>query len=91
MVGRLTDGFEVNVDEKILNDWRFTMCVAIINGGTDLEKVAAAGEMVKLLLGKEGSQILMDHIAESNDGYVPAEEMMTAVTQLIDSCKEVKN
>lgn len=91
MVGHTKDGFEVKVDERILNDWRFTMTVATIQSGSDMEKVVAAGNLVDLLLGEEGKKALMDHISAKNDGFIPAEDVMVSVTEIIDSCKETKN
>ena len=90
MVGRTRDGFEVEIDERLLNDWRFTMAVVELQTGEDIEKVSAAGKMVNLLLGDK-KEALFAHIAAKNDGIVPAPEVMIAVTELIESCKELKN
>lgn len=84
-------GFEFAVDPRILTDWRFTTAVSKVQSGTDMEKLASTTDMVMLLLGKEQHDKLMDHIAKKNEGFVPAEEVMKEVTDILSKCGEAKN
>lgn len=91
VVARTNDGFEVEIDKRILSDWRFTMLIAKIQSGTDAEKISSAEKLVNLLLGEDKRDALFAHIAEKNDGFVPIEDVMTAIADIMNSCNETKN
>lgn len=90
-MSKTKSGFEYTVDPRILTDWRFTMAVAKIQTGTDLEKMNCVGEMLNLLLGNDQQTKLMEHIAKKNDGFVPAEAIMAEVTEIITKESAAKN
>ena len=46
MQGITKSGFEYNIDERILTDWRFTSTAAKVESGSAIEKVGAAQKMV---------------------------------------------
>ena len=90
--GTTRSGFEYTVDERILTDWRFTMALTKTqNGKNELEQIAGAQEMVVLMLGKEGVEALTSHIAEANDGFVPADAVMNEVKEMLENAKPAKN
>ena len=92
MVGRTKDGFEIEVDERVLSDWDFAMAVAEVQSAADdFKRLAAAGRMVNLLLGAAGTEKLKEHIRANNDGFVPAELIVSSVTEIMNSVKETKN
>ena len=91
MQGITKSGFEYNIDERILTDWRFTSTAAKVESGSAIEKVGAAQKMVELMLGEEQLGRLMDHIASQNDGFVPTDEVMNTAKEIIEANKNLKN
>lgn len=86
MKATLNDGFEVSVNEKCLNDWGFlTMLRKIDKGDTGL--IVDIAE--KLLGGEEEVEKLAKHLEE--DGVTPADKMIDALTELMESVNELKN
>ncbi len=91
MQGITKSGFEYDVDERILTDWRFTTIAAKAESGTAVEKISAAQKMVELMFGEEQLGRLMDHIASKNDGFVPMEAVSNITKEIIDEHKKLKN
>lgn len=91
MQGITKSGFEYDVDERILTDWRFTTIAAKAESGTAVEKISAAQKMVELMFGEEQLGRLMDHIASENDGFVPMEAVSNITKEIIDEHKKLKN
>ena len=86
MKATLNDGYEVSVNEKCLNDWGFlTMLRKIDKGDTGL--IVDIAE--KLLGGEEEVEKLAKHLEE--DGVTPADKMIDALTELMESVNELKN
>ena len=91
MQGITKSGFEYNIDERILTDWRFTSEAAKTESGSKVEKLLAAQRMIELMLGKEQLNKLMEHIASQNDGFVPSEVVMNTAKEIIEEKKNIKN
>ena len=85
MQGKTRTGFEFNIDDRILTDWRFTMALTKCQNGQGIDQLSGAQEMINLMLGEEGFKALMDHISKNNDGYVPAEAVITEVKDIFES------
>lgn len=86
MKAQLNDGYEVQVNEKCLNDWGFlTMLRKIDKGDTGL--IVDIAE--KLLGGDEEVDKLAKHLEA--DGITPADKMIDALTELMGSVNELKN
>lgn len=86
MKAKLSDGFEVSINEKCLNDWGFlTMLRKIDKGDTGL--IVDIAE--KLLGGDEEVDKLAKHLEV--DGVTPADKMIDALTELMESVNELKN
>ena len=86
MKAHLSDGFEIQLDEKCLNDWGFlTMLRKIDKGDTGL--IVDIAE--KLLGGEEEVDKLAKHLEV--DGITPANKMVDALTELMESVNELKN
>lgn len=85
MEGKTKTGFDFNIDDRILTDWRFTMALTKCQNGKGMEQLTGAQEMVSLMLGEEGFNALMEHISKQNDGYVPAEAVMAEVKDIFES------
>lgn len=86
MKAQLNDGYEVQVNEKCLNDWGFlTMLRKIDKGDTGL--IVDIAET--LLGGEEEVDKLAKHLEV--DGVTPADKMIDALTELMESVNELKN
>ena len=85
MQGKTRTGFEYNIDDRILTDWRFTTALTKCQNGKGMDQLAGAQEMVSLMLGEEGLERMMKHISDNNEGYVPAEAVMAEVQDIFES------
>lgn len=85
MQGKTKTGFEFEVDDRILSDWRFTMALTKCQNGKGIDQLAGAQDMVSLMLGEDGLDRMMKHIAGLNDGYVPAEAVMAEIRDIFES------
>ena len=85
MQGKTKTGFEFDIDDRILTDWRFTMALTKCQNGKGIDQLAGAQEMVSLMLGGDGLNRMMQHISDSHDGYVPAEAVMAEVQDIFES------
>lgn len=84
MIGKLKDGFEVEIKEESLNSWEFLEMLSDIDDGN-------AGLIVKvarMFLGDDLEK-LKDHIRK--DGKIPADAMIGALSELMESAQEPKN
>lgn len=86
MIAKLKDGFEAQISEDALNSWEFLELLSDIDEGEYGLIVKAA----RLLLGKEGVKALKEHI-RTEDGKVPADMMVNAISELMESANESKN
>jgi len=86
MKAKLSDGFEVEINETCLNDWRFlTVLRKIDKGETGL--IVDAAEII--LGGEEEVEKLAKHLEV--DGVTPADVMVSAITELMESINASKN
>lgn len=86
MKAKLSDGFEVSINEKCLNDWGFlTMLRKIDKGDTGLIVDIAEN----LLGGDEEVDKLAKHLEV--DGVTPADKMIDALTEIMGTVNELKN
>ena len=84
-------GFKLELDERILDDWRVVKALGKADDDKNPgEMLAASVELVGLIFGKDEER-LMEHIKEKNDGFVPTtvikEELLSVFTRL----KSLKN
>lgn len=86
MIATLKDGFEVEINEKALNDWQFLRMLRKIDKG-DYGLIVDIAET--LLNGEAGVDILAAHLEE--DGVTPVDSMVAAIGELMESVNESKN
>ena len=86
MKAMLKDGFEVQVNENCLNDWGFLSLLRKIDKG-DTGLIVDIAE--KLLGGEKEVDKLAKHLEV--DGITPADKMIEALTELMESVNELKN
>ena len=86
MKAKLSDGFEVEISESCLNDWRFlTVLRKIDKGETGL--IVDAAEII--LGGEKEVERLAQHLEEN--GVTPADKMVAAITEILESANDLKN
>ena len=88
--GKTKSGFKYEIDERVINDWRLLKYIAMSESSDPSEQIKGASSLVSLLLGDQ-EQALMEHLADKNDGYVPAVAVTEAITDIITSVNELKN
>ncbi len=86
MKAKLTDGFEVQINEACLNDWKFLTTLRKIDKG-DTGLIVDIAEL--LLGGEEEVENLAKHLEV--DGVTPADKMVAAIAELMESVNELKN
>lgn len=86
MKAKLSDGYEARVNENCLNDWGFLTMLRKIDKG-DAGLIVDVAE--RLLGGEEEVGKLAKHLEV--DGVTPADKMIDALTELMESVNELKN
>lgn len=86
MKAKLSDGYEAQVNENCLNDWGFLTMLRKIDKG-DAGLIVDVAE--RLLGGEEEVEKLAKHLEV--DGVTPADKMIDALTELMESVNELKN
>ena len=86
MKAKLSDGFEVEILDEVVDDWEFLEVLAGIDEGEAGLIVKAA----KLLLGEEGVKMLKEHLRDDS-GRVHSTTMIDALREIMESANESKN
>lgn len=86
MKAKLKDGFEVQINDNCLNDWQFLKTLRKIDKG-DTGLIVDVAEY--LLGGEEEVDNLAKHLEV--DGITPADKMVSAIAELMESVNEIKN
>jgi len=81
--GKLSNGFEYEIDENTFDDMRFLDALAEADEGDPL----AASRMCNMLLGKEQKKELYKLLA-TDDGRVPVEETLNCIVEIMQSISE---
>jgi hypothetical protein len=86
MTIKLSDGFEVNIDERRLNDWRLLKLIRGIDKG---DSSLSVDVMEILLGGEENLEALENHLEV--DGITTIDAMGNALREIIEAASELKN
>lgn len=89
MQGITKSGYEYNIDDRILSDWRFTTALTKCQKTSGMDQLEGAQEMIRLMFGKDYDKF-MSFIEAKNDGFVPADVVMKEVQEIFES-KILKN
>lgn len=84
MQGKTKNGYEYNIDDRILSDWRFVDALTECQNGEGMKQLEGARKMVRLMFGKDYEKF-MEFLAEKNEGFVPAEVVMAEITDIFES------
>ena len=85
MKASLKDGFEVELNEECLNDWRFLTTLRKIDKG----EAGLIVDVAESLFGETGVDLLAAHLEK--DGKIPTDKMVEAIAELMESVQELKN
>lgn len=86
MTVKLKDGFEVEIDETHLNDWKLLKLIR----GIDKGDASLTVDVMEILLGgEEGLERLEEHLAV--DGITTIDAMALALNEIIEAAAELKN
>lgn len=86
MKANLSDGFEVDILDEVIDDWEFLEVLTGIDEGETGLIVKAA----KMLLGNEGVKTLKEHLRDDS-GRVRSTAMVDALREIMESTNESKN
>lgn len=84
--GKTQSGFEFEVNEQAMTDFRLLDLLSDIEDGD----ISASVKALTFLLGKEQKNRLYE-FCTNEDGYVPADKVIELFGEIMNSCKELKN
>lgn len=79
IAGTLSNGFEVEVDEKVVKTYRFARLIGRAASKDDNERIYANSKILSFLIGEKGEEELLDYV-QKQTGEEPTEEEITALT-----------
>lgn len=86
MKAKLSDGFEIEINENCLDDWDLLEALNEIDEGNTGKIVKVA----KIMLGEDGVSALKDHYRKTGE-KVSVTVMVSAITELMESVSQLKN
>lgn len=90
MQGTTKSGYQYDINDEVLNDWRFTMALTKCEKHKNpFDALQGMNEMVELLLGDKMEEFF-DHIKKDHNGYVPFQVVMDEIKEILES-KAPKN
>ena len=85
MKGKISTGFEFDIEDERLDDMELVDIMAEID-----ENPLLMPKLCKMLLGEEQKKRLYDHL-RSEDGRVPIEATTNAIQEIFNSPGDLKN
>lgn len=79
IAGTLSNGFEIEFDEKVVKTYRFARLIGRAASKNDNERVYANSKLLSFLIGEEKEEELLDYV-QNQTGEEPTEEEITALT-----------
>ena len=83
-------GFKFDLDEKILNDWRFVEAIADGDSEDEHEKLRGTRMLVNLMFGEEKNR-LVEHLMNKNGGYAPVDAIRAEMESVLTKYNALKN
>ena len=83
-------GFKCEINDKVLDDWRFTRAVALTHSDDDSERMKAAVNLVSLIL-RENEEDYYKFVESKHDGIVSEEIVTKDLISIIEAIKALKN
>lgn len=90
MQGTTKSGYQYNIDNRILKDWRFVNALSNAQKSkSEFEKLEGVLEMAKILFG-DTYDAYLEYIASKNDGYCDSDVIMEEIKEIFESAA-IKN
>lgn len=83
--GETKSGFKYNIEKERLDNYELLEAIGDID-----EDPFAISRVVNLLLGKDQTKELKDHV-RTESGIVPVKALTEEITEIFESQKEIKN
>lgn len=83
-------GFKCDINDKILDDWRFTRAVAKTHADDDVERMNAAVDLVSLIL-RDNEEAYYKYVEKKNAGIVSEDIVTKDLVSIIEQVKAIKN
>lgn len=92
MQGITKSGYEFDIDNRILKDWRFVSALTKCqqSKGDTFKKLEGVQEMARLLF-RDKYDDYMGFIASKNEGFCPSDVIMEEITEIFQSANGSKN
>lgn len=88
IAGTLSNGFEVEVNEKVVKTYRFARLIGRAASKDDNERIYANSKLLSFLIGEKKEEELLDYV-QKQTGEEPTEEEITALTiEMINMMKK---
>jgi hypothetical protein len=84
MQGETKSGYKYEIDDRVLKDWRFVEAITEADKGKGVAQLEGARKMIHLMFGEDYDRF-MEHIANQNDGFVPAEAVIAEVKEIFEN------
>lgn len=79
ITGKLSNGYEVEVDEKKLKTYKFAKMIGKSVSNDIKERLYANSKILEFLLGEKGEEALLEYV-EKTTGHEPTEKEMSELT-----------
>ncbi len=83
-------GFKCDINDKVLDDWRFTRAVAKTHADDDVERMNAAVDLVSLIL-RDNEEAYYKYVEKKNGGIVSEDIVTKDLVSIIEQVKALKN
>lgn len=83
-------GFKCDINNKVLDDWRFARAVARTHSDDDSERINAAVDMVSLIL-RDNEEAYYKYVESKNGGIVSEDIVTDDLVSIIEQIKALKN
>jgi hypothetical protein len=88
ITGKLSNGYEVKVDEGKLKTYKFAKMIGKSVSSDVKERLYANAMILEFLLGEKGEEALLDYVEKTN-GHEPTEKEMSDITvEIINLMKQ---
>ena len=87
---KTTSGFKCEINDNVLDDWRFTKAVARAHSEDDTERMNAAVDLVSLIL-RENENEYYKFVEKKNNGIVTEDTVTKDLQSIIKQIKALKN
>lgn len=88
ITGKLSNGFEVEVNEKIVKTYRFSRLIGKAASKDTNERLYANASLLSFLIGEEKEEALLEYIAEQNGEEATEKEITDLTIEIIGLMKE---